>query len=464
MFLPYFNFKKNPFNLTIDSAYLYLGRQHEEAIAHLTYAVLEGEGFIVISGLRGVGKTIVCRSFLEGLDANVETAYIDRYTSNPQRLLLDINTEFKIHSDTNTIKDLADALNKFLIQKKIEGKQVVVFIDDAHNLNTEVLEQVRLISNLETTKDKLIQLVLIGEPQLSEMLHSNELRQIGQRVSVGYCIGPLTYDETFGYIQHRLTIASKGPPIKFDRKAVRRIFKYSGGIPREINLACSQALELAYRRQLKYIDGGIAKEAVKNLYERTRVEKPESRKRKLSGIFAAVCCLLFVITAAAYFFIYGNERYQSAKTGTEKSPETPGLTTRIPEVSETPTPVNPAPPVMEEDLSAEPFQDGRSRVAAEPVLPSHDNIGVEEKVPAQITHSVQVGAFQRMEHAEKLVTRLESKGYPARMVEMTDSQDRLWYTVLIGDYPTLEAAEEQARAFAQRENMKTFIRPYRASP
>ncbi|MGD8664272.1 MAG: AAA family ATPase, partial [Desulfobacterales bacterium] len=209
MFLPYFNFKENPFNLTIDLAYLYLGHHHEEANAHLTYAVSEGEGFIVITGERGVGKTTVCRSFLEGLGENVETAYIDRSTSNPQKLLLYINAEFKIRSKTATIKDLADALNEFLMQQRIEGKKVAVFIDDAHQLNSDVLEQVRLISNLETTKDKLLQLVLIGEPKLSVMLNSNELRQIGQRVSVGYCIDPLTYDETLGYIQHRLTIASK---------------------------------------------------------------------------------------------------------------------------------------------------------------------------------------------------------------------------------------------------------------
>ena len=463
MFLPYFNFKKNPFSLTIDSAYLYLGRQHEEAIAHLTYAVSEGEGFAVISGQRGVGKTIVCRSFLEGLGENVETAYIDRNTSIPQRLLLDIITEFNIQPATKSIKDLADALNNFLMQKKLEGKQVVVFIDDAHNLNTEVLEQIRLISNLETTKEKLLQLVLIGEPQLSEMLYSNELRQIGQRVSVGYCIGPLTYDETLGYIQHRLTIASKGPPIKFDRKAVRRIFKYSGGIPREINLACSQALELAYGRQLKYIDDGIAKEAVKNLYERTRVEKPEFRKRKLSGAVAAACCLLFVMTVAAYFFIYGSERNKSAETVTEKTTAAPGLATRLPEAPETPDPVNPATTVMEEDIAAEPYQDDHSRVTVESTDPSYDNTGSEEKVPQEMTHSVQVGAFQSLELAEKLVVRLAGKGYPARIDEITDSQGRLWYTVLIGDYPTLEAAEENARAFAQSENMKTFIRPYRVS-
>jgi len=292
MLLPYFNLKENPFNLSIDPAYLYLGRHHEEANAHLTYAVSEGEGFIVITGERGVGKTTVCRSFIEGLDRNVETAYIDRSTSNPQKLLLYIVAEFKIRSATERIKDLADALNEFLIQKKLEGKKVAVFIDDAHKLNSEVLEQVRLISNLETSKDKLLQLVLIGEPKLSEMLNSNELRQIGQRVSVGYRIGPLTHDETVGYIQHRLTIASKGPPIRFDRKAVRRIFKYSRGIPRNINVACTQALEIAYKHKLKIIEIGIARAAIRHLNDRAETEEPKSRNRRLPGSIAAICCLI----------------------------------------------------------------------------------------------------------------------------------------------------------------------------
>src|SRR5210317_769967 len=311
MFLPYFNFKENPFNLTIDPAYLYLGRHHEEANAHLTYAVSEGEGFIVITGERGVGKTTVCRSFLEGLGKNVETAYIDRSTSNPQKLLLYINAEFKIRSKTATIKDLADALNEFLMQKKIEGKKVAVFIDDAHQLNSDVLEQVRLISNLETTKDKLLQLVLIGEPKLSEMLNSNELRQIGQRVSVGYCIYPLTYDETVGYIQHRLTIASKGPPIRFDPKAVRRIFKYSRGIPRYINVACDRALEIAYQGKFNHIDSDIAKATIRYLRDRAETGKSKSRNRRLLGSIAAICCLIFVTAIAVFYFRYNSDQNSS---------------------------------------------------------------------------------------------------------------------------------------------------------
>ena len=464
MFLPYFDFKENPFNLTIDRAYLYLGRHHEEANAHLTYAVSEGEGFIVITGEHGVGKTTVCRSFLEGLDANVETAYIDRSTSNPQKLLLYIIAEFKIRSGTERMKDLADALNEFLIQKKLEGKKVAVFIDDAHKLNSDVLEQVRLISNLETSKDKLLQLVLIGEPKLSEMLNSNELRQIGQRVSVCYCIGPLSYDETVGYIQHRLTIASKGAPIRFDQKAVRRIFKYSRGIPRKINIACDQSLEIAYERKLKFIDTGIAKAAIRYLSDRAETEEPKSRNRWLRGSFAAICCLIFAIAIAAFFFRYDSDHNSSKEVITEKVPVTTGQATVMPERSALSSPVNPEPPARKEDIPIEPIpiQADEPVGPADTSDPSADRSDLEQRSTPMMTHSVQVGAFRRIENAEDLINRLEAKGYSARIVEVPDRQGRLWFTARIGDHATLESAEEQARIFMESENMRTFIRPYKA--
>jgi len=463
MFLPYFDFKENPFSPTIDLAYLYLGRHHEEANAHLTYAVSEGEGFIVITGERGVGKTTVCRSFLEGLDTNVETAYIDRSTSNPQKLLLYITAEFKIRSDTERIKDFADALNEFLMQKKLEDKKVAVFIDDAHKLNSDVLEQVRLISNLETSKDKLLQLVLIGEPKLSEMLNSNELRQIGQRVSVGYCIGPLTHDETAGYIQHRLTIASKGPPIRFDRKAVRRIFKYSRGIPRNINVACNQALEIACKRKLKYIDADIAKAAIRNLSDRAETEKSKSRNRWLLGSIAALCCLIFAITMAAFLFFKTDSDQNSPKEViTEKVPVATGQAMEMLDRSGLSSPVNPEPPEMKEDIPTEPIQADQPVVPTGTSDPSSDSFELEQRSTPMMTHSVQVGAFRRIENAQDLIDRLAAKGYSARIVEIPDTQGRPWFTVRIGDHPTLESAQEQVRIFMENENMGTFIRPYKA--
>ena len=467
MLLPYFNLKENPFNLSIDPAYLYLGRHHEEANAHLTYAVSEGEGFIVITGERGVGKTTVCRSFIEGLDRNVETAYIDRSTSNPQKLLLYIVAEFKIRSATERIKDLADALNEFLIQKKLEGKKVAVFIDDAHKLNSEVLEQVRLISNLETSKDKLLQLVLIGEPKLSEMLNSNELRQIGQRVSVGYRIGPLTHDETVGYIQHRLTIASKGPPIRFDRKAVRRIFKYSHGIPRNINVACTQALEIAYKHKLKIIEIGIARAAIRHLNDRAETEEPKYRNWRLPGSIAAICCL--IIMMAVFFFRYNSDDNFSKEIITQEIPAATGPTTEIPARPVLPSLVDPEspaikpePPAIKEDLTIEPIQADPPVEPAETSVPPSDSPAPELRPSPKMTHSVQVGAFRRIENAEELIGRLKAKGYSARTVRISDPQGRLWFTVRIGDYPTLESAEDQARNFREDVNMGTFIRPYKA--
>ena len=514
MFLPYFNFKENPFNLTIDLAYLYLGHHHEEANAHLTYAVSEGEGFIVITGERGVGKTTVCRSFLEGLGNNVETAYIDRSTSNPQKLLLYINAEFKIRSKTATIKDLADALNEFLMQKKIEGKKVAVFIDDAHQLNSDVLEQVRLISNLETTKDKLLQLVLIGEPKLSVMLNSNELRQIGQRVSVGYCIDPLTYDETVGYIQHRLTIASKGPPIRFDPKAVHRIFKYSRGIPRYINVACDRALEIAYHRKFNHIDSDIAKATIRYLNDRAEIGKLKSRNRQLLGSIAAICCLIFVTAIAVLYFRHNSDQNSSKEViAVKKVPPAPGQSTEMPVRSVLSSPVDPEPPATKEDLPLEPVQPDPPAVPAQPSVSSADSSDVEPRsvpimtptvpaepsvssadssdveqrsapimtptVPAEtsdpssespdteqrsvpMTHSVQVGAFRRTENAEDLIAQLAVKGYSAQIVNIPDSQGRRWFTVRIGDHPTLESAEKQAGMFMEEENMKAFVRPYNA--
>jgi general secretion pathway protein A len=376
--------------------------------------------------------------------------------------LLYITAEFKIRSDKERIKDLADALNDFLIQKKLAGKKVAVFIDDAHKLNSDVLEQVRLISNLETSKDKLLQLVLIGEPKLSEMLNSNELRQIGQRVSVGYCIGPLTYDETVGYIQHRLTIASKGPPIRFDQKAVRRIFKYSRGIPRNINVACDQALEIAYQRKLKFIDTGIAKAAIRYLSDRAEIGEPKSRNRWLRRSVAAMCCLIFAIAIAAFFFRYDSDHHSSKEVITEKVPVATGQATEMPDKSALSSPVNPEPPAIKEDIPIEPIQADEPAVAADTPDPPADRSDLEQRSTPMMTHSVQVGAFSRTENAEDLMDRLEAKGYSAQIVEVPDPQGRLWFTVRIGDHPTLESAEEHARVFMENENMKTFIRPYKA--
>ena len=303
MYRQLFGFKKNPFRQPTDSERLFLGRHHEEALAHLTYAVMEGEGFSVITGESGVGKTTVCRSFVERLNQEVVAAYIAAMTGlGPLQLLKAINTEFKARSDIDTIKDLTDALNAFLIQKKREGRKVALFIDDAQLLSTAALEQVRLLSNLETTRDKMLQIVLIGRPALSKMLGEPSLRQIGQRVSVNYFINPLDYEETVAYIQHRISISSAGPPVRFDQAAIRPIYKFTKGIPRKINIACDRILTAAYKYRERTITKKTVKDVLRQWHKGPDLALYYLIRQNLPAIAIAVVLMLTAVVSSMYLF------------------------------------------------------------------------------------------------------------------------------------------------------------------
>jgi cell division septation protein DedD len=292
------------------------------------------------------------------------------------------------------------------------------------------------------------------------MLTSHALRQIGQRVSVGYHIDAFTYDETMAYIQHRLTIASKGSSVRFDPKAVRRIFRYSGGIPRTINIACERALKVAFYRKEKLITGDIAEEAIGNLADRSEMAFSSSRRRKMLGWLSAGCCLLLAISAIAVYIRYSALETPSEKIKTEKQPI---ITTPAPaSVSEnTPDAYGEAEiPIIKKNEPEKPV-----RIVA-PVLPAkspestNEDFSVESAPSPRMTHSVQVGAFREGEYAKQLVGELAAKGYSARIVPVLDSRQRTWLTVRIGDYPTHEAAKAEADAFSAREHMQTAVRPF----
>jgi general secretion pathway protein A len=186
----------------------------------------------------------------------------------PKQLLRTINEEFGIKTRDENTKDLIDALNSFLIQKKASGKKVILLIDEAQNLNRNVLEQLRLLSNLETNRDKLLQIILVGQPELSEILNSHSLRQLGQRITLSYRLSPLTFNECKEYIQYRINIAARKTAIKFDRSAYRQIYKYSKGIPRLINIVCDRSLLTAFVLNQFNITAGIAKASIKELATR----------------------------------------------------------------------------------------------------------------------------------------------------------------------------------------------------
>ena len=265
MYNNFFGFKEKPFKLVPNPAYFFLSKCHEEALAHLNYAISQGDGFVQITGEVGTGKTTLCRAFLESLDSNTKPAYIFNPKLGPKQLLMTINDEFGIETNSDTTKELIDNLNAFLMRNKARGNRVILLIDEAQNLSKNVLEQLRLLSNLETNKDKLLQIILVGQPELAEMLESRELRQIGQRITLSYYLTPLSFSETKEYIQYRINIAAQRQGIKFDRSAYRYIFKFSKGTPRLINIVCDRALLTAFVLNQHKITGNILKASIQEL-------------------------------------------------------------------------------------------------------------------------------------------------------------------------------------------------------
>jgi general secretion pathway protein A len=269
----FFGLKENPFKLVPNPAYLFLSKSHEEALAHLTYAVAQGEGFMEITGEVGTGKTTLCRAFLENLDHHTTAAYIFNPNLNSLQLLKAINDEFGISSNSDNIKNLIDALNSFLIKQKKKGRSTILLIDEAQNLTNEVLEQLRLLSNLETTKDKLLHIILVGQPELEEKLNSYELRQLEQRISLSCRLIPLSFKEVQDYIWHRIHIASEKTDISFEPAAYRSIYKYSRGVPRLINIVCDRALLTAFGLDVQKITKDIVETAIKELTNRENIDE-----------------------------------------------------------------------------------------------------------------------------------------------------------------------------------------------
>lgn len=265
MYEAYFGFREKPFNLTPDPRFLYLSAKHNEAFAHLEFGLKQRGGFMVVTGEVGTGKTTLCRYFLERLDDDTVSAFILYPALGTTELLQSIIKDLGIATRATTDKELIDSLHEFLLVSRHRGKNIVLVIDEAQNLSRDVLEQVRLISNLETDTEKLIQIILIGQSELNDMLRQRDLRQLAQRVTARYHLTPLTRPELTLYIRHRLAVAGGIGKVDFTPRALRVVHRYSKGIPRIINLICDRALLAAYVLEKNEITAGIVRRAVKEL-------------------------------------------------------------------------------------------------------------------------------------------------------------------------------------------------------
>jgi general secretion pathway protein A len=267
LYRQYFGLKEAPFNISPDPDFLYLSASHREALAQLSYGINGRKGFIVLTGEVGTGKTTLLRALLNELGSNTHTALIFNTVVNPRDLMRYICEDFaiaEVGQPEAGIHDYVVALNEFLLDKYRRGENCALIIDEAQNLSPEVLESVRLLSNFETSKDKLLQILLIGQPELAERLNSSELRQLKQRVTLRYRLRNLTLNESGEYIGNRLKIAG-GDPGVFTFKAVEAIYAYSGGVPRVINVLCDNGLLTAFALGRKVVDTSIVREVAEDL-------------------------------------------------------------------------------------------------------------------------------------------------------------------------------------------------------
>jgi general secretion pathway protein A len=266
MYESFFALRDQPFRLTPDPRYLYLGPKHREGYAHLLYALREGSGFVAIMGEVGTGKTTLVRALLNENRDNIAVAYIFNPVLSSIELLQTINAEFGIAARSTSKKELTDALNAFLIAQKTSGGRAVIIVDEAQNLDPTVLEQLRLLSNLETETAKLLQIVLLGQPELSSLLDRPELRQLSQRVALRWQLHPLGRNETRKYLEHRVRVAGGGAGL-FQPAAISAIYEHTGGIPRLINVLGHRALLVAYTRGVRTIGAAEVSSAVTELEE-----------------------------------------------------------------------------------------------------------------------------------------------------------------------------------------------------
>ncbi|MGQ8365199.1 ExeA family protein [Glaciecola sp. 1036] len=292
MYLNYYGLTDNPFSIAPNPDYLFMSNRHQQALAHLTYGLQESGGFVMLTGEVGTGKTTVSRKLMQELSDDTQTAVILNPTLSALELLATVCDELHIQYDENaaSLKVYTDKILQKLADNHEKGINTVLIIDEAQHLLPEVLEQLRLLTNLETNREKLLKVVLIGQPELQQLLRRNELRQLAQRITARYHLLPLTKEEVGQYVSHRVSVAN-GKQRLFNNAALAHLYAISGGIPRVINLLCDRGLSLAYSLQRPFVDNRIMVSASCQVLGEdivTQRHQARWRKRYIGAFVAAV--------------------------------------------------------------------------------------------------------------------------------------------------------------------------------
>lgn len=287
MYCEYYGLLKRPFEMTPDPAFLYLGEAHRESLATMVYGISSGKGFVMLTGEVGTGKTTLLHSLLGQLDSKTVSAFIFNPRLEPLDFFAMLFSELGIKQPCVSKSDYLLTLNDFLIERMERNESTVLIVDEAQNLSADMLEEIRLLSNLETSTSKLIQIILVGQPELSDMLAQPELRQLRQRIALRHRLRPFDARETSDYIEERLRIAGYGGKSLFKRKAIREIYAVTGGTPRLINVVCDGALLLGYSRDQATLDVADIREVAQDLELDPERDgpKPKRSTRRRKGLF-----------------------------------------------------------------------------------------------------------------------------------------------------------------------------------
>ena len=304
MYASAFGLQHAPFSIAPDPRYLFMSERHREALAHLLYGLRAGGGFVLLTGEIGTGKTTICRAFLEQMPADCDVAYVFNPKQSALELLRTINDEFGVpHAaagPVETVKDCIDPLNAFLLASHAAGRHAVLVVDEAQNLSADVLEQLRLLTNLETSERKLLQIVLIGQPELRTLLAQPSLEQLAQRVVARFHLDALSTREAEAYVGHRLAVAGWNGPPPFDRRALKRIHALTGGVPRRINLLCDRALLGAYAAGVRHVDARTVERAAREVFDTGPAVGPRR------GLAVPLLATLLLAVAVAGFAVWQN--------------------------------------------------------------------------------------------------------------------------------------------------------------
>ncbi|HXX81537.1 MAG TPA: AAA family ATPase [Thermodesulfovibrionales bacterium] len=314
MYKEYFDLKELPFSIAPDPRYLYMSDKHREALAHLVYGIQSDGGFVLLTGEVGTGKTTICRCLLEQVPENSDIAFILNPKLSVAELLATLCDELGIQypESATSVKDYVDRINAYLLEAHAKGRKTVLIIEEAQNLSADVLEQLRLLTNLETNECKLLQIILLGQPELKEMLSRPELRQLAQRITARYHLESLSKKEVGAYVSHRLAIAGSRSQL-FPPASIERLFRLSGGVPRLINLLCDRALLGAYVQEQNQVDIPTLSKAAQEVLGKTNIQVSSFKKMRWRA-----AGLLLVGSAALAASLY-THKTQPAETKASES-------------------------------------------------------------------------------------------------------------------------------------------------